>query len=65
MKHFIEIHWLQKDESILSKMSEDVMFLDINGSLTKDERVTIETILDNAIERSRKKQKDFYRNLVL
>ena len=43
MKHFIEIHWLQKDESILSKMSEDVMFLDINGSLTKDERVTIET----------------------
>tara|TARA_R110000868_G_scaffold329559_1_gene590355 strand:+ start:1117 stop:1314 length:198 start_codon:yes stop_codon:yes gene_type:complete len=65
MKHFIEIHWLQKDESILSKMSEDVMFLDINGSLTKDERVTIETILDNAIERNRKKQKEFYKNLVL
>jgi hypothetical protein len=62
MKHFIEIHWLQKDESILSKMSEDVMFLD---TLTKDERVTIETILDNAIERSRKKQKEFYKNLVL
>jgi hypothetical protein len=60
---FINVHNLQKEEASLEKVSDELYYLHLNSTVTDSEEKIITTILDEAIARNRKAQKEFYKSL--
>lgn len=63
MTNFQTIRNLQESEETLNRVEADRHYLYLDSALTKEESQQIETILENAIERNRKEQVKFYKEL--